>query len=392
MEKYIHLFETNAEFEQAYNTNKYKEPWLSYTKETKEVHLNKDFNLVPFAIKALSSGNITWALDTKTLQYSKNNADWQVMDSSTVIPVIKGDYIRFKGTNTNYKNNIISSTAQFAVEGNIMSLTNADDFKVVDTVNDEAFYYLFKNCNNLISAINLRFPATILGKSCYYELFQNCVNLTDAPEILPAMTMEEVCYGYMFDGCKSLLVAPKLPATKMKRRCYFGMFYGCENLIVGPELPATELADGCYELMFRDCKNLTTASELPATEVPDGCYFRMFEGCNKLTKAPTILPAIVVSNQCYSRMFQDCSSLETAPILPATALDYKSYYRMFYWCTKLKFIKAMFIDPSLAQDCIYQWVEGITGTGTFVKNSAAVWNITGSSGVPTNWTIETADS
>ena len=36
------------------------------------------------------------------------------------------------------------------------------------------------------------------------------------------------------------------------------------------------------------------------------------------------------------------------------------------------------------------WVDGVSATGTFVKNSAAQWNVTGNSGVPSGWTVQTA--
>ena len=34
----------------------------------------------------------------------------------------------------------------------------------------------------------------------------------------------------------------------------------------------------------------------------------------------------------------------------------------------------------------------VASTGTFVKNSAATWTTTGTNGVPSNWTIETASA
>lgn len=40
MEKHIHLFSTQAEFEAAYNGSEYKEPWLSYVNESGEVVYN----------------------------------------------------------------------------------------------------------------------------------------------------------------------------------------------------------------------------------------------------------------------------------------------------------------------------------------------------------------
>ena len=37
------------------------------------------------------------------------------------------------------------------------------------------------------------------------------------------------------------------------------------------------------------------------------------------------------------------------------------------------------------------WVNGVASTGTFVKNSAATWDVTGTNGIPTGWTVETAN-
>ena len=38
------------------------------------------------------------------------------------------------------------------------------------------------------------------------------------------------------------------------------------------------------------------------------------------------------------------------------------------------------------------WVLDVSQTGTFVKNSAATWDVTGVNGIPTGWTVETADA
>ena len=40
MAKYIHRFNTTQEFENAYNGDKYIEPWVSYTRENEQVDYN----------------------------------------------------------------------------------------------------------------------------------------------------------------------------------------------------------------------------------------------------------------------------------------------------------------------------------------------------------------
>lgn len=104
-----------------------------------------------------------------------------------------------------------------------------------------------------------------------------------------------------------------------------------------------------------------------------------------------LLPATTLAVYCYSGMFKGCTGLTSAPELPATTLASNCYNGMFNGCTNLAYIKAMFTTTpggSYTND----WVKNVKGTGTFVKNSAATWNVTGNSGVPTGWTVETASN
>lgn len=64
---------------------------------------------------------------------------------------------------------------------------------------------------------------------------------------------------------------------------------------------------------------------------------------------------------------------------------------MFRGCSKLNYIKAMFTTrPSIAYT--ENWVSGVASSGTFVKNSAASWDVTGVNGVPSGWTVQTASA
>ena len=172
---------------------------------------------------------------------------------------------------------------------------------------------------------------------------------------------------------------------------YYGLFEGslltsAENLV----LPATTLADSCYFNMFSGCTSLTTTPVLPATTLANNCYFSMFSGCTSLTTAP-VLPATTLTNHCYTSMFSGCTSLTTAPVLPATTLASDCYSGMFYDCTRLNYIKAMF-KTTPSTNYTSNWVSGVASTGTFVKNSAATWNVTDVNGIPTGWTVETASA
>jgi hypothetical protein len=112
----------------------------------------------------------------------------------------------------------------------------------------------------------------------------------------------------------------------------------------------------------------------------------MFRGCTNLTTAPE-LPATTLASSCYHYMFSDCTSLTTAPELPATTLTQYCYDGMFYNCNNLNYIKMLAIDI-LANDCLHNWVSGVSRTGTFVKNPAMTSSPIGASGIPSGWTVE----
>ena len=195
------------------------------------------------------------------------------------------------------------------------------------------------------------------------------------------------CFGYLFYECESLTLAPSLPTTNLSVGCYKFMFNGCTSLTQAPTLPATTLAELCYMFMFNDCTSLTQAPTLPATTLTVGCYKSMFSGCTSLTQAPT-LPATTLADSCYESMFGDCTSLTQAPTLPATTLVSRCYAAMFYGCTSLNRIEALFLTTPTST-YTSSWVKNVAANGTFVKNSAATWNVSGVNGIPNGWTVET---
>lgn len=283
----------------------------------------------------------TFRHNTSALEYSVDNGrSWVALPAQTNTPVVAaGTSIIWRGSmvpsNTNKS---FSSSGRFSVSGNPLSLIYGNDFEG-KSIMDYAFSQLFFGCVNLVSADGLVIPDDYNNR-------------------------QYVCYA---------------------------MFYGCTSLTSAPSLPAMTLATRCYQQMFQNCSSLMTAPSLPATTLAERCYENMFLNCSGLVDAPRILPATTLSSSCYSGMFGNCSSLVTAPELPAITLVDNCYKNMFFRCSKLNYIKAMFVTtPSASYTS--NWVISVSATGTFVKNSAATWSVTGENGIPNNWTIETADS
>lgn len=194
-------------------------------------------------------------------------------------------------------------------------------------------------------------------------------------------------------NCNSLLFgddAVNNNSLSGKSYAFYRLFYNCTTIknVSSNFLPATTLADRCYSNMFQGCTSLTTAPALPATTLASNCYYSMFYKCTSLTTAPE-LPATTLANYCYGYMFQGCSKLTTAPTLPATTLASSCYTYMFNGCSKLNYIKALFTTTPSSSYTAY-WVLGVASSGTFVKNKNATWSVTGTNGIPSRWTVQTA--
>ena len=276
--------------------------------------------------------------------------------------------------------NYFTSTKQFDVYGNIMSLLYGDNFANQVTLHSaRAFSQLFVNANKLKNAENLILPATNLTEWCYENMFYGCTSLVTVPE-LPATTLANYCYEGMFMRCTSLKTAPTLPATTLADYCYQSMFTNCTALVTAPALPATTLANSCYVSMFASCTSLVTAPALPATTLAYRCYASMFQYCTSLVTAPA-LPATTLANYCYYRMFYECASLYTAPQLPATTLTQACYYDMFYH-TRIYSIKIYAVA--------YSWPPLNFGTVLSATGTYYVKRNAGSSilnACPSGWTI-----
>ena len=190
----------------------------------------------------------------------------------------------------------------------------------------------------------------------------NCNTVWDYQDL--NAPLKEFCGRYMFDSCSSLTTAPELHATTLADYCYNGMFQYCSSLVIAPELPATTLAKSCYSGMFQGCTSLLTAPELPAATLAEHCYDGMFFNCTSLTTAPSELPAATLVNECYASMF--------------------------WGCVNLNYIKCLATNIS-ASFCTTNWVNGVSSTGTFIKHPDMTSWSTGTSGIPSEWTIENAE-
>ena len=332
--------------------------------------------------------NIVGSVPRVSLSYSRDNGEtWNpyTFNESVNLESI-GDSVMFKGDNNSFSINEenfiqVEISGEIASSGSVMFLLDSQGN--IKPLSNYCFYKLFADCTSLTQAPSL--PATTLAENCYKLMFADCESLTQAPA-LPATTLASHCYSNMFANCISLTQAPTLPATTLASHCYYAMFYRCTSLTQAPALPATMMASFCYAEMFVFCSSLTQAPSLPATTLADNCYESMFADCESLTLAPA-LPATTLASHCYEYMFSYCISLSQAPVLLATTLVEYCYSNMFKGCTSLNYVQCNATNIS-ASGCLDTWLESVSASGTFRKNTSMTDWPSGASGIPNGWTIE----
>lgn len=300
--KHLEIYESLAEVQYDITNKILIKPYIALYDDKHKmefgdvVYNNIDYTSTELTFEILENGTITWICTNssiaKTIQYSKNNREWTNITSTTSgvnINVSNGDKVRFKGNNTTYANssyyNQFTSTCNFNVYGNIMSLLNGTNFMDLKTLSSTStFAYLFYNCSGLINAKNLLLPATTLTEKCYDSLFRQCSNLLNSPE-LPAQNLPSRCYADLFHDCISLVSGPSIVGGgTCGSECCISMFSVCSSLEIPPIIPSNSLGNFCYNYMFWRCTSLKEIT-LPAITLVTRCYNEMFVGCLNLKKS-----------------------------------------------------------------------------------------------------------
>ena len=393
MESYIHLYETNQEFTEAYNGPDYKEPWLSLTEENMTISYNKP------KLIAIAFDSITWVKDVPATggTATKENCTFKVYakydngtsaDISSIVTVTGELDVEPSTEGQRHEAGQLTLTASYSgltATGNVTAYQAAVDFStkpltfnilsdgtinwtasdtsVAKTIeyklNDGEWASITSNTDSSAPSIEVNSNDKIqfrgnnaqcggndrwtvlynsFGGSALFESEGNIMSLIygDNFKNNSAISSDYTFTG-LFKQCTNLVSAENLvlPATTLTSYCYQEMFYGCKSLTTAPKLPATSLAYYCYQSMFYGCTSLTTSPALPATTLASNCYQEMFYGCTSLTTSPK-LPATSLAMDCYRHMFDGCTSLKTTPELPATTLADYCYSGMFYGCTSLK--------------------------------------------------------
>ena len=209
------------------------------------------------------------------LEYSYDTINWMKINTpeksmmytcNIFLPKNKKIYLRGKNTtfivyykeSERFGGNYIRCEKKYNVGGNIMSLLYGNNFiGQTELLSDWCFAQIFGTNNfNIINAKDLILPATTLRECCYRWMFDGAINLKTCPVLLPATTLANYCYHQMYYNCNSLTTISELPATILEAYSYCQMYY-YTSIINTPVLShIKEIHTMSIYLIFKGCSNL----------------------------------------------------------------------------------------------------------------------------------------
>ena len=246
------------------------------------------------------------------------------------------------------KYSTFTANGRFNVSGNIMSLLYGDNH--YDKTDTRAYSYTFGS------------------------LFRDSVNLIDASQL-------------------------KLPTGRLNAGDLLGLFRGCTSLVHGAPLYAPNIPDSCCYWMYYGCTSMTEMPTIAATSMlkdnGDPCNYGLyyaFYNCSNMEGEVKLNIVGDVGQQVLDACFSNCSKITSADLAFNGALGKMALRGAFVGCTLLSHVKCLatsfYDDGTAANGSLYNWMNNVSRTGTFIQASGVTWP-RGKSGIPDNWTIET---
>ena len=135
--------------------------------------------------------------------------------------------------------------------------------------------------------------------------------------------------------------------------------------------------------------SLVNSTSYPQLNSLDEQYMfnRLFAGTKMTTAENLVMDVDSVAMHACSSMFEGCTALTKSFEMPAATLTNSCYNEMFKGCSSLNHIRCYATDIS-AYNCTYNWVSGVSATGTFVKHTSMTGWSTGNDGIPTGWVVQ----
>lgn len=163
------------------------------------------------------------------------------------------------------------------------------------------------------------------------------------------------------------------------------------SLVYGLDYLKYNSIDDNYMAIFSEAKQMVSAKELVLCKNTGVGFEGLFSGQTMLEDTPKLKGVLTSSDRGIASMFKNCTSLVKAPTIPSftTGNYYSTVKELFYGCSNLNYIKAMFVQPFENNDRSYtkDWVNGVAEKGTFIANVKRTVFTRGVYGIPEGWDL-----
>lgn len=317
------------------------------------------------------------------------------------------------------------------------SLATAPKLPAV-TLAASCYIGMFKECTSLTTSPVLRAP--ILVNNCYQEMFSGCTNLNDLTMYATNISASNCLSNWVANVAHSGIFHRDPLMTTLPVNSVNGIPVGWEDrpgdeFCITAETTGTVSYSGSglqysqYTDSWSDWTDYTAGTALSvaagnrvrfrgsgacngtftsnanfrvggnimslvagenyatATSMPASAFKDLLKGATLLTSADDLQLPDFVAESCYQSMFYGCASLPAAPKLPAKVLAAHCYENMFYGCSNLSYVECAAESGFETTNCTTNWLESVAGSGIFAKaENATAWT-SGSSGIPSAWTV-----
>jgi len=230
----------------------------------------------------------------------------------------------------------------------------------VQVASGEKVYWMGSGKRTAVGYVDDQFSN--FSSTCQFDLSGDIRSILYLNDFSVTTTNQRYCFTGLFYGA-SVVNASNLRLALTGNSAYMYCFRGCTQLLHAPALmEGNTIMQWQFHSTYDGCTNLVTGTDLQATSVGvRGCYYT-YKSCTSLVKAPNISSITTIGNGGLCAMFHGCSSLTYIKCLATSLYD----------------------DGDASHFATYNWVAGVSSTGTFIQAEGVTWT-RGASGIPTGW-------
>jgi len=213
-------------------------------------------------------------------------------------------------------------------------------------------------------------------------------------------TVQNCCYFNGMSNCKVYGNVASLVnyVSEMPSNCFPRLFYFVGVIdFSGLIIPWNTIpAYGLHNFIYGDSQ-ITSDTQLPfypATTVNDSGYMRMIRALANLTSFDMTKHFCVkqAGREIFNQMFLDCSKLESIKVKfdiePISSSTTRMFANLAVTTATPPLRNIINLDPEPTTTKYYNWTPSQLANldGTFTKAAGVTWS-TGTSGIPTGWTV-----